>query len=876
MTVNPKTLIDVINRNKGKTLTASKIVEKNPKSLSVVSKMIQDERTKPDLSKERMQVNRSMLEEIHNSIVAVKNNNKNIIKLFPDIEMGIQILVSSILSPKKMTDTQLNYSLKKKFTINPTVSSEILEIIKNYFNDEYELEDKLPEIIREALFTSGAFVYSIIPEASVDELINSDIFASYSVENFKEKISKVTTKLVSPINIKPPVIETITDYANYPDNVKKESAFVKTLSEQLISGSLLNITDNPGILNFGKMKDKVKESLIKNSIRSNTSVSAEALEKIEYMDIFRQRNASYSSSNIEFVKSKKETSRKSIGKPLLMKIATESIIPAFIPGNETEHIAYLVLLDETGKPLSTDSSGNAINNISSQGTLGPSSQFSPIQKAYSNLMSDNTSNINVNSLFEMYKNILEKQLYDTVRNSLYGTNMEIASKNDIYFLMFTRALANQKTNVLFIPKEMVVYFAFKYNSLGIGKTLLEDTTTLSSLRAILLFARVMAQAKSAIDVTNVNIALDPRDPDPEKSIAIVQESVLKLRENFLPVGINDPDMVASWIQRAGLRFTYTNNPDIPDVKVDFENSNLQHAVPDGAVDEDLRRQSILTLGLSPETVDSGFNTEFAVTQVNNNVLLNKRIKIYQKALSKHLVKFHEIFIYNDEELRSRLRTHILSSINSLSDTLSETEKSLLASDKTAFIEYYIDQISENIQVDLPKPDSTNLSNLAAEYEVYKNGLIEAMDTIISTEMFSKDIAGTLSEHIDTVKNIYINHLLRQWMAANSYYPEVLDISSSITQDIDGMLSVITDHLSHTMRNSSKLVLLLQKFKDAVDKDLSEVSGEGGEEITSNSSTSSDSSSSEGDMFGSFGSKEDGDAGTEDEDKEPGDDFNFNL
>ena len=163
MPVAPNNLINIINKNKSKKLVATKILETNPQILPVLPKLVRDPNISGNIEENKINVNRSILEDIYNRIKSVKHNNKNILKLFPDIELAIQILVSSILSPKKMTDIQLNFKLDKKISIPSQISAETLDKIKRYINDNYELEEKLPEIVREALFNSGAYVQAIIP-----------------------------------------------------------------------------------------------------------------------------------------------------------------------------------------------------------------------------------------------------------------------------------------------------------------------------------------------------------------------------------------------------------------------------------------------------------------------------------------------------------------------------------------------------------------------------------------------------------------------------------------------------------------------------------------------------------------------------------------
>ena len=831
MPVNPSSLVSIINQNKDKKLVATKIIETNPKVLPVLPKLISDHETSRSMltKDDRLNINRGLLENIYNKIKAVKQNNKNIIKLFPDIELAIQILVSSILSPKKMTDIQLNYKLDKNFTINSVILASIIEKVKTYMNDEYELEEKLPEILREALFNTGAYALAIIPESSVDEVINTDLLASYSTEDFKRRADILIANLVKPINI----LNTARENVELAASPKPENFIGHIASEQFVS-----ITDNIGVLRFNAIREKINKSVVNNALKKNISISTESREKLEYLDIFRQKTSITAHKDIEFIKTKTETKRKSVGKPMVIKIPTEAVIPIFIPGDETEHIGYFILLDETGKPMNTDVKDTDLNHLNSviNQTGQQASNLTPVQKAYSSLVGDTNSNIDINQLFNLYKEVLERQIYQSVKNSLYGSNIEIANKNDIYFLMFTRALADQRTSILYVPKDLLVYFAFYYNELGIGKSLLENLSVLCSLRAILLFSKVMSHAKQSIDVTKVNIELDPNDPDPEKTIEQVQDSVLKLRQNFLPLGLSNPADLLTWIQRAGLQFSYSNNPLLPNIKIDFENANLQHTIPSSELEEDLRKQTILALGLTPETIDNGFTPEFATTVVNNNILLSKRISIYQKALIKHLSAMLASIIYNDEDLRNELRKEILENLDSLNEQLSDEEKQLLTKSKDEFIEYFLNKFGESLYIELPKPENTNLTNLSAEYDIYKENLEKVLDSVLSSEIFSENIAGELSNHIDTIKNIYKHHLLRAWMTNNNFYPEVLEFGklNNDTDDADKLIELIKEHLVGASRNSDKLLNLLQTYKDALNKDLEKLNGEGGASSSSGS------------------------------------------
>lgn len=844
MPYEAKSLISVINKNKGATADAKAILETTSGAISILPKLVVDNRnnlTQTMTDENRLNLDRSVLEGIYQSAKNDLENNRNIVRLFPDIELCAQILVSSILSPKKMTDIQLIYSLDKEMGLLPNVSSKLLKAIEEHIETEYKLEDLLPDIVREALFDSGSYCMAVIPEASVDELINADIVSSLSTEAYQVGADKLLTEMTASANIITHTpVERLTAGLPMPQ---------KSLMDMMLGNSQIRITDNCKLLQFSSVKEKVTASLIKKSMRSGLGFAAESADRINYLDVFRQRQVGTAVSNVSIVKDKSQTKRKSIGKPMVVKFPAECTIPVSIPGNEKEHIGYLVLLDENGKPLDTNMNSDVLNSATGMYTQVNQSAASPIQTAYRNLILDETSPADSNQLYHIYRTVLEKQLYETVKSSLYGKNVKIAQTNDIYFMMYCRALADQKTNILFIPKELMVYFSFYYTDLGIGKSLLDNLTILSSLRAILLFSRVMAEAKNAIDVTKVDIQLDPRDPDPRKTIKAAQDGVMKLRAGFFPVGINNPTDLVQWIQRAGLRFGYSGHPDLPDVKIDFDTSKIDHVSNSGETEENLRKQTIQALGLPPEVVDNAFSPEFATSVVSNNMLLAKRVMIYRKKLCADLKKMTGMFIYMDEMLRDTLRGMIGEHLQEITPTLNEDQKALAQNDKETFIEQYIDRMAEAVDVSLPKAENTNLLNLTQEFEVYKDGLSKVVDSILSTDIFAEDIAGAFNAHVDTVKNIFIHHLLRQWCANNNYYPEALAFTNNVKEEVDNMIEVLTAHLNGGIRNGSLLLRMMQDIKAAAAKDLETVDGEAGSDSTTDSSSSSDTSDSGGDTGG---------------------------
>lgn len=830
MAYSPTDLATIIKENREKKLTVSKIIESNPSALPIIPKLITDKQSTSDRSEENLQLNRGILETMSKQLESNRNNNRNIMKLFPDIELCIQILVSSILSPKKMTDVQLIHKLKKDFKFPPPVAAKLITAIQKYMNDEWKLEEKLPDIVREALATAGSYSVAVFPESSVDEIINKDIIATFSTEAYREEVESYIEHIVKPVHLNQ------YDFKN-PLNETKVSA--ENFVSHLASSEFITITDNTEFIKFAGIKDDITSDLVKKSFRKRNNLSLENVkEKIQYLDIFRQRNATKTRSNVTFMKTRDESKRRSVGKPMVIKFPASAVIPVTIPGNQNEHIGYLVLLDGDGKPLNMDAS-NESERKPPGGMFADSTSagVTPVQTAFKNLIADADAKVDANQLFGMYKDIVERQIFSTIKGTLYGKSVDIANKNDIFYIMYMRALAEERTSILFVPKELMVYFHFNLNDFGVGKSILDNLSILTGLRAILLFSRVMAQSKAAIDVTNVDITLDPRDPDPEKTIAMIQDSVLKLRQNYFPLGINNPIDLVNWIQRAGLKFSFTGHRDLPETKIDFSNGNIEHTVPNGELEESLRKQTFQTLGMPPELIDNAFSPEFATNVVNNNILLSKRVLLNQQSLTRDLTKLHSLHIYNDQALRDLLTEIIEESSNEILTVVDEDLKSLHSKDSKQFAESLLDALADNIEIELPKPENTNLTNLGMEFEEYKKGVIGVFDVLLNNQTFADDVAGEMNAHIDTLKNIYITQLLREWCANNNYFPEAISLISATKEEMDKMVENITAQMTSTLRNGVLILRTMQGIKKALNSDMVKVSGDGGEGTPSVDSSS---------------------------------------
>lgn len=858
--------------NSGKAYPALQLVQANPDTAAMMSKLIKPrEKADFDLKRDNSYhaLNQAQILAISESTSNRSRDNENIIKLFPDIELAVQIVVSSVLSPKDMVNSEIIYKAKE-----PILPSELLlklnTVSASHLEGHYGVQDEMQEMLRDTLFNTGSYIKAILPESVVDEIINQN--RAISTEAISE-IIRPGTQTVENLGFlgnpgkgqKKTALEAFFQSGN---RIGYDPVLKVTLDSQSIAVENFEIVDNFKLLKLPSLLEKQNANKIKNLVkedrRRSRQVSMESMQREKKLtpgelSSVVYKNPQAAAQTFLAVPSKINTKRKDIGRPLVLRLPSEAVIPVYVPGNESKHIGYFVLVDYDGNPVSrknqqeTREGLQSLMNAQSQGQNQSLSSLL-INKAKKNL-GNNEAVPTLDQITRVYASIVETDLMERLSNGIYGSNVKVSENEEIYRIMLSRALSSKYTRLLYIPAELMSYFAFKYFDNGVGKSYLDDIKNLTSLRAILLFAKVMAITKSAINLTHVNMTLDPNDPDPQKTIEIAQHEIVKMRQQYFPLGINSPVDLVDWIQRAGMEFSFEGHPGLPQTKFDFESKNIQHQVPDSDLDELLRKQTYMAFGLSPETVDNGFNSEFATTVVSNNILLSKRVIQLQQTFTRQLTDYARKVLGNDAIFAEELMELLKENIGLLEKSLSEEEKAKYAENQEEFLQDMVDRYLENLELDLPRPDITTVQTQSEAFTQYSEALDKVLDSWISSEIITSDISGEISSNIDSIKAIVKSYYIRRWMSENGFMPELNDI---VTSDEDGkatldIYDVNKNHLEGLIRSAEKFIKSMQPVKTAADNDLQNLGVEPG----SSSSGSDDSGGGGGDdEFGLGGGGDD--------------------
>lgn len=829
-------------------------LRKQPIASSVISKLNSDKR-----SNKRSPLDYNIPEIVKFTHDKIKNND-DIMELFPDTELAIRILVSSILSPNDMLGCKINYE-SPDIRIPVGTKRTITNAISDYIQSNYKLEDKLYNIIREALFTKGAYIEAIIPEASLDDVINGyNIETNVSVESYTNNYFKQTTTNFLGRN---------TLYFDYSYGVQAEDK-VKEIKLAVTQEDLnIEITDNYSVLNLPKIIEGIGHRKTEAQLNFRHTVSRE-----DELDNIFSNNTKLKMQDYVKVPLKEDASRKSLGKPMIMKLPTECVIPVYVANEPSKHLGYFIMLDKNGIPINSDGAMDNYNNeeIFKVNSTEGTSQFNLITKAKNALVEVTRKAPEIRDIETLYSDIVEKMIKDKLRKGNYGELVTIKENADIYRVMFMRAMRAQKTRLLFLPSELVSYFAFEYRDNGTGRSLLEKSGILFSIRSILLFTRMMANLKNSITVTNVTAELDENDVDPEGTMSKIISRTMKTRQIQLPFGITNVDDLVEWAHGVGFKFNF-KSPGLPNMTVDVSETNSSKVVPDDQLDEDVRKFIYMSWGLTPEMMDAAYQVDYATTLVANNLLFAKYIKQLQNIFNPLLRKHIQKIMINDANLQADLYKTISANIEEIKKSIRDEVKSeAFKIDKfnnESIINYVINKFCTDLDIYLPEPESNEADVLNKSLDIYKENVNKYLDEILSTEVFDSKSVGTLSDEVDSLKKKMKAMLIMKWMNENNYLPEVAEFFTNDVDDrpINNILVdfvALVDKLSEPLENYAKEIVKAKKKSEKRVQKLNDKlndTGDSGSSSYGDDSGSDDSSTDDGNT--GDGENTEGDTGTDD-------------
>lgn len=844
----------------GKRYPVMKLAKDNPELAAIISKLVSPEITptygndgnrKPDVPNQAEFLGQS--QRIGGNIA----DAKTVMQLLPDMELSAQILISSVLSPKDMTTTELTY-VPPEDLLDPELAASLVSRLRTYFEQDYKIKPLLPKILRDMLFETGSYAVAVIPENSLDEMINTD--SRLTMESLKDYFDEQGS--VRPIGLLGPAIqekaerkrpgismESIQNY-KFDAGVSTEVTFKgSAISTEGFDDTYLTVIDNPAVLKVPALNQRIREARVMNAlgVQAMESVNSARLNDRQVSGlVYKTREYGY--RPVASMKTQEQLKRRTVGNPLINHFPSEAVITCHVPGSPEVHIGYYVMIDADGYAVTAagnrDEYQQMSQRLSGAGGGGfASSMLAKVQNGMDGFTLPGQNPIDQSK--RMFANMVEADLLGRLRNGVYGNGVALASNSELYTIMLARSLAKQHTQMLFIPVELMTYFAFRYDENGIGQSLLDGMKILNSLRAMLMFADVMAAVRNSIGRTEVKFKLDESDPDPRKAMEIMKHEIINSRKQAFPLGANSPTDLVDYLAKAGYEFTYEGHPGLPDINVDFSEKNTNYTKPDQDLAEYLRKAAIMSVGLTPENVDAGFQAEFATTIMTNNLLLTKRVMNIQEDFTPQLSDHLRKVAMNSEGLCADLINIINENFDKL-DIEEIVDGEINEIQKEQARQFVCNKVLKdfllNFEVTLPSPNSITLDNQLEAMKTYSEALDAGLEHWLNENFFTQDAAGEVANQVQTTVAIVKAQLMRNWMAENGVLPELSDLT---TLSEDGTPNIHfgeghDTHMAALAKAMGDLVQNLKPIRDASDarlnalgEDLQGGGGGGNEESTDN-------------------------------------------
>lgn len=730
---------------------------------------------------------------------------KSVFEVLPDTKLAMDILVSCIMSPNDLIGNDLLFNTDVS-TENSQAAAAMLEVVKDHFTNKINLANMCVPALEDMLFKTGSYPVVAVPRSNIDAIINGD---TVSVESINEHFDAETLDIKNIGFLSKATSKSKTDKDKEGWGLES-AAYSYTRQEGLITiADNVTLADNPNLLKKPLLLERVKEErsrLLLDMAGMNANISLES--RGEDGSPSGQKFTLYNKRKFKKTPVMELMDVKNVedDEPILFRPPSEAVIPINVPGDPTHKVGYFIAVDKNGNPVTVASSKKHWDRLKIAGDAQKEGQ-TELERIREQLFGETGNNDikTVEALHEAYVSQLEKGMFEALANGVNGDDVEVVLPPEARMLMLSRALGRMHTQLLYIPKELMVYMAFDYNDLGVGKSLLEATKIISSIRAMLMLANTNAQMRNSTPGVRLDIELDPKDKDPDGTV----EKILALREQanrgHYPLGNIDLADIANSINRSGVEVSISNHPMYPQTKVSSEDINRSVATVDQDLDTEMRNRQLQGWGLTPEMVDATSDTDFAANIVMSNKLMVKRVSVYQKIFVTYLTDVVKLFMRLSPEIN-----------NGLMEAIREAKV------KESDIEDLMNEFYESITVLLPSPDSSKVVTQLEEFAAYEEILEQALNAYFSEEFLDRMVDSDLEDAIAPTRAALKAHFLRDWLRQNNVLPELEEIARP-NEDEESILDGHKDYMEDLLKGMSDFMRAMRKkgrkFDNQLDKDI---------------------------------------------------------
>lgn len=691
------------------------------------------------------------------------NDAENIFEVLPETERCEMIITSCILSPDDMKTVDLRYVCDRTW-LPAAIESAMTQAMEDFGNKTYKIKEKLPKIIKRALFRSGSYPILIVPESSLDALINDD--NRIAMESYDSLVNDTRWRGVLGDNN-----ATLAAQNKSRTTVAFES-FLNTERRVMTNPKVLpnlTVTDNPNVVKLPLVQEKLAAQRIADAYKPTWGLEAFQSDGERLNDVARRLYVRRRSRVEEVVRlrTQDQTNRNSVGHPLTIDLSSDACIVVANPTNMQEHLGYFIPLDGFGNPVNNGQDSLYANELQKRLKNHQTEVSGVLAEMKTSMYGLDDTDANYTQ--QMYGDFIEYIERDLLERFANGENrgraVHISRPNQVYQMMFARILANKQTQLLYVPRELVTYFAFDYNKRGIGKSLTDGTKIIASLRALLLFSSTRSAVRAAVGHKTLNLTLDPEIADPLKWAQQMLHEYIRVNNGNYPLGTSDPNDILSYMEQAGISVNIKNHPAFPEVSAEIESTTSAITTPDPELDRELRNRHISRYGLPPEVVDASTGVDFAATIRTSNVFFDKQITQYAESLCRQTSEHLRTLAVNSGLLMAELFKIIDDNVDQVPDRYKQGEW------RTDMVVTYL----ENFRVELPESNSTKLETQLAKLTTYTQVLDAVLAAFATPELLTTLDPAADRETAESVITVMKQHFIREFVISEGIMPEITDV-----------------------------------------------------------------------------------------------------
>ncbi|MGL5648897.1 MAG: hypothetical protein ACRDDY_13700 [Clostridium sp.] len=603
---------------------------------------------------------------------------RDIYNISPDLKYAAAMGTAMILSTDDLITVSVIYESSSN-NLSLEMRSRLAAAVNNHMRSHVKLNDKLYDIVYNMRFVYGSYPIVVLPEASVNDIINGDITAGklgHESRSDKDKLPPITIKNLGILG----------SPNDAPSRIGIESYFVRrSASRNAEDWSIRNtvhipevnidelnvnldfsITDNIQVLRLPEIKRQYDSANVSSYLgNENYTIprAADYWDKIEEekpdVDLFTSKTFKY--QHIVAMKAANMTSRPSVDHPMLWDLPAASVTLVHSPGTFLKPIGAIVLLDELGYPISENNHHTMIlnNHISRNMT---SVNIDAVAKA-TGVAKNRVYSWTERRLAELTRDMVTAKFVNSIKNGNYGhDNIQLADNDSFIRTMMAASLSNKRTQLLFIPAEQLTYFATEYDENGIGISVIESAKILASMCIGNKFASMHAAINNARAITTASIRLDPDELDPEAKIERHRDILASSVSQPIPITGSAEDW-NKHIANRGVVINIEGNEHYPSTTMDIKTETSRYEYPDESIALELKKDLYTAMGTNPSVIMDGGPVETATEVTVKDLHAAKLAMTEQSKLSPQLTHLVKSYIYSDPLLLDELAKIVEEVIN---------------------------------------------------------------------------------------------------------------------------------------------------------------------------------------------------------------------